>query len=79
MADRSAASIGLMTTGTIPAVGVSAAHIAMAVGLRESVGSETDPVVMFLAAICAIASVVAHAFTMLFGLAVRVTVPRICH
>ena len=69
MGERPTTSIGLITTGTVLAVGVSAAYIAIAVGLQGNVHLKPDPLFMFLAAAGAIASLIAYAFTMVFGLA----------
>ena len=69
MGERPTTSIGLITTGTVLAVGVSAAYIAIAVWLQGNVHLKPDPLFMFLAAAGAIASLIAYAFTMVFGLA----------
>ena len=64
MGERPTTSIGLITTGTVLAVGVSAAYIAIAVGLQGNVHLKPDPLFMFLAAAGAIASLIAYAFTL---------------
>ena len=62
-------SIGLITTGTILAVGVSAAYIAIATGQHGQPGFKPDPFFTFAAGASAIISVMAYGFTMVFGLA----------
>ena len=61
--------IGLITTGTILAVGVSAAYIAIATGQQGQPGFKPDPFFTFTAGASAIISVMAYGFTMVFGLA----------
>ena len=63
-------SVGLITAGSILAVGISAAYIAIVVGLHGSVQYKPGPLIIFLAATSAIASVAAYVFAVVFGLAV---------
>ena len=64
-----ATTTGLITTATILASGISAAYIAIAVGIDRTAGVEHPRWLISLAASSAIISLASYGLTMLFGLA----------